>query len=169
MTVESVATELGLWRDIRQAIYTALGEEGDRLLRQLASLPIKSSRATRRLGSYNSRHGVPLCIRLQFAQEPENLKETLLHEIAHFCDHQTRPSGKRRYPVHGERWQAWAEALGVSGKRSGNSEALNRLYRQRLKRVAICQKCGVEFHRLKRLSRRRTYVHPDCGGILKQI
>jgi len=168
MTVESLATELGLWADICEHIDGYAGRKSTRLLAQLADLPVKRSRATRRLGSFAVQNGKPLCIRLQFSQEPENLKQTFLHEIAHVCDHLTRSLFRSRR-AHGPSWQAWAKVLGTPAKSCGRSEALNQLHRQRLKLVAICQNCGAEFHRVRRLSRNRKYYHSKCGGSLRPV
>jgi hypothetical protein len=30
--------------------------------------------------------------------------------------------------------------------------------------VAVCERCGCVFHRLRRLARRRKWVHPECGN-----
>jgi len=169
MTVKSLATELGLWDDIYQQITNCAGSKAVRLLARLADLPVKRSHATRRLGSYVSQRGRPLCIRLQFAQEAESLKQTLLHEIAHFCTQQSSSLWRRDRRSHGPQWQAWAKALGSSTSSCGKSEALNRLHQERLKLVATCQKCGAEFHRARRLNRGRNYFHSQCGGPLQPI
>ncbi|MDH3998218.1 MAG: SprT-like domain-containing protein [Desulfuromonadales bacterium] len=167
MTVKDLAIELGLWDDINQHVRAFDAANAPKLLQQLAELPVKRSHATRRLGSYVSRDGQPHSIRLQFAQEPENLKQTLLHEIAHLCDHLTSPKATRR--GHGPRWKAWATALGINVKSCGESEALAQLQQQRLKLVAVCQKCGAEFKRIRRLSRGRRYYHTECGGVLRRV
>ncbi|WP_303722986.1 SprT-like domain-containing protein [Malonomonas rubra] len=169
MTVASLAQELGLWEEICENIHCFSGRKSRRLIDRLATLPIQRSRATRRLGSYVTRNGRPFCIRLQFAQEPENLKQTLLHEIAHACDHFSTRFAIRFRRAHGPSWQAWAKALGTSVKSCGRSEALDQLHRQRLKLVAVCQNCGAEFHRVRRLNQGRKYVHPSCGGPLRLL
>ena len=169
LTVASLAKELGLWSEISEKIKVAGGNNGRRLVSRLAQLPIKRSGATRRMGSYVSRLGEPVCIRLQFAQEPESLKQTLLHEIAHFCDHQTNQVARKYRRAHGANWQVWATALGTPAKSCGNSEAMEQLYQQRLKLVAVCLKCGTEFRRVRALNRRRKYFHTECGGRLRPI
>lgn len=169
MTVERLARELNLWEEILQTIDTLAENDAPRLICELARLPVKRSSATRRMGSYVSLNGRAVCIRLQFSQEPDNLKQTLLHEIAHFCDHQLFQSGKKYRRAHGAQWQTWAIAFGVPAKSCGNSEALNQLHQQRLKLVAVCQNCGAEFRRVRRLNRRRKYFHTGCGGFLRQI
>jgi predicted SprT family Zn-dependent metalloprotease len=169
MTVETCSVQLGLWTRIREKIEELAGEQASGILAQLAPLPIKSSRATRSLGCYVSQAGAPVCIRLQFVQEPDNLRQTLLHEIAHVCDHLSRQAGQRYRQAHGPNWQHWARALGAKPERLGGSENLQRLYQQRLKLVAICQRCGAELHRPRRLNRRRRYLHVNCGGRLKSV
>lgn len=169
MTVETLATQLGLWTQIRNAVEIRSGRAAESMLARLATLPVKRSHATRTLGSYVTRNGHPFCIRLQFAQEPGSLRQTFLHEIAHACDHLTAgPKARRRYS-HGPNWRVWAEELGISAERCGASEAVQELHRQRQKLVAVCEQCGAEFHRVRRLNRRRQYIHRDCGGRLRKL
>ena len=169
MTVASLSRELGLWEDICENIRSFAGRKSARLIDLLAELPIERSHATRRLGSYVTRNGRPVCIRLQFAQEPENLKQTLLHELAHACDHLSVRFAGRYRRAHGPSWQAWAEALGTSAKSCGRSQALDQLHRQRQKLVAVCQNCGAEFHRVRRLNQGRKYYHTTCGCPLRLL
>ncbi len=153
---------------LQQRIGVKLGSERAlKLLSQLDPLPLRSSRAATRLGAYQCRAGEPLAISLQFAQEEEQLRQTLLHEIAHFLDHQTRGSKDYRNP-HGPSWQDWLECLGAAPGR-GDSPALKALYRQRLKPVARCKRCGYTLHRLRRLTRGRRWLHRECGGQLLPI
>ncbi len=159
--VKYLAEQLGLWPQISAAIARS-GQT--RLLQTIASLPVRKSSATRSLGAYVSKAGQPLCIRLQFAQETEQLKDTLLHEIAHACDHLYHQSDKAYRRAHGPNWRAWAQALGATDQRCGHSESVAQLHRKRLKLVAVCQTCGAEFKRIRRLNRRRQYTHPACGG-----
>lgn len=159
--VRTLAGQLGLWPQIAAAIVRS-GEK--KLLEKIAGLPVRRSSATRSLGAYVSKAGLPVCIRLQFAQEEQQLKDTLLHEIAHACDHLSQQPGKAYRRAHGPTWRAWARALGTSDQSRGHSEAVAQLHQQQLKLVAICQNCGTEFKRVRRLNRRRQYTHPDCGG-----
>lgn len=167
MTVKSLASELSLWSRIEAAVATRLSaRRAKKLLRQLADIPVQRSRAVRRLGSYVSQSGRPVCIRLQFAQEPETLSETFLHEVAHACDHLSQPFGWRPSQAHGPKWQKWAGVLGITPSASGRSAELDKLYAERLKVVAVCQRCGAELRRLRRLNPQRNYVHRTCGGHL---
>jgi len=170
MTVKQLALRDELWPQISAAIEGALPEPAARkLLCQIAELPIQPSRATRTLGAYVSKAGRPVCIRLQFAQESDSLRNTFLHELAHLCDHLCNQSGQRYRRAHGPDWQQWAKLLGTEPKRCGRSAALETLYQQRLKLVAVCQQCGSEFHRTRRLNSRRNYVHSKCGGRLRPV
>ncbi len=169
MTVYDLAIKLDLWPQITSAINTAVPAASAELLARIAKVPVKPSWATRTLGAYVSRQGLPVCIRLQFAQEAENLRETFLHELAHLCDHLCHQPGQRYRRAHGPQWQNWAQLLGTQAQRCGKSAALEALYRQRLKLVAVCSDCGTEFRRTRRLNRRRKYFHSNCGGRLRPI
>jgi len=171
MTVKQIADEFSLWQQIETAVNGILKEgSAPALLKKIATIPIHKSRATRRLGAYVSRGGEPICIRLQFAQEPDNLKHTFLHEVAHACDHLSRSKKTSTYRrAHGPSWKNWARALGISTQCCGESDAVRDLHQQRLKLVAVCQKCGAEFHRVRRLNRNGTYIHQQCGGRIKTV
>jgi hypothetical protein len=134
------------------------------LISRLADLPVRKSRATGLLGSYVHRGSTPLCIRLQPLQEPEMLRTTLLHELAHACEHLTSSHPHRHRCSHGAAWRAWALAFGITPQRNGRSAALHALRQERLKPVAVCERCGCVFHRLRRLPARRSWVHPECGN-----
>jgi len=171
MTIKQLADEFHLWRQIEAAVDAVLSQKsGSDLLEKIAPIPVRSSRATRRLGVYVFQGRKPVCIRLQFAQETKNLKQTFLHEVAHVCDHlscwELRKSCRQ---THGESWRMWARALDVSTAVSGESEALRQLYQQRLKLVGVCQKCGAEFFRLRRLNSRQIHTHNRCGGRIRQF
>ena len=170
MTVIQFARQHDLWPQITAAIENFLPEtKAGKLLRRIADLPIQPSRAARSLGAYVSKAGEPVCIRLQFAQEPVNLRETFLHELGHLCDHLCHQSGNRYRRAHGPDWQNWAKMLGAVPERCGKSAALEKLYQQRLKLVAVCQNCGTEFRRTRRLNQRRKYFHSNCGGRLRPV
>ncbi len=169
LTVGQLASELELWEQIVATVQRQVEHSPMDLLAEIAALPVRSSRAARSLGAYVSKVSKPVCIRLQFAQEAENLKQTFLHEVAHLCDHLTNQPDRRYRRAHGPGWQVWAKALGTSVECRGESVAMTRLRQQRLRLVAICQQCGEEFWRLRRLNRRQKYIHPKCGGPLKTL
>lgn len=164
-TVRKVADTLGVWDAFVQGVTLRLaGDEAQTVVDRLGALPVKTSRATGLLGSYAHCGSEPLCIRLQPRQEPDLLRTTLLHELAHACEHLTSPQPQRHRCGHGPSWQAWARAFGIAPQRRGRSATLSALRQERLKPVAVCERCGCVFHRLRRLSARRLWVHPECGN-----
>jgi len=167
MTVQDLAGQLGLWERL-QGIISAEAKDG-RLAARVGCLPVRRSNASTRLGSYLCCGGEAVSIRLQFNQERDLLAETLLHEIAHACDHLDNQNGEVYRGAHGAGWQAWMRAFGLAPRCRGRSEELTRIYRQRLKVVAVCNRCGLEIHRLRRLNSRRRYLHADCGGELLSV
>lgn len=170
MNVRGLAVKLDLWQRIVAGVesYCAVATR-KHLLDKLAVIPVKPSRASRRLGCYAFRGSDPVCIRLQFAQEPENLRQTFLHEIAHACDHLHRQGGGRHRVGHGASWRQWALILGIDSTATGSSATLVALHQRRQKLVAICMLCGAEIYRVRRLNCNNRYLHPPCGGVLKQL
>lgn len=165
-----MTAQLSLSEQVRNALPRVVGARAaEPLWQRIADLPVRSSRATRTLGSYVFRAGTPLCIRLQFSQEAEQLQETFLHELAHLCDHLTRPEGGTYRRAHGPGWKRWALALGADGQVRARSETLSELYRERLKPVAVCRRCGAIVQRLRRLNRGRKYYHRNCGGRIRPL
>jgi len=164
-TVRTVALELEAWDIFAQGVTALVGSvRAAEILHVLGSLPVKPSRATGLLGSYAHCGARPLCIRLQPLQERPLLRTTLLHELAHACEHLLAPDPHRHRCTHGPAWRAWALAFGIDPSPRGRSPALSRLRRERLKPVAFCERCGCVFHRLRRLPARRAWVHPECGN-----
>jgi len=167
-TVRVVAEKLEVWDRFVSGVLARLGRQGGtELIERLTALPVRPSRAVRSLGSYVSRGREAVCIRLQYQQELENLRETLLHELAHACDHLTRREAANYRRAHDKRWKTWARSLGVDPRGTGRSEILHEMREGRMKVVAVCQNCGFEFRRLRRFSigrRRRHMVHPACGN-----
>lgn len=169
-TALTLAQELGVWEHLVASIHQLCeAKRASKLLDKISHLPIRRSRATRTLGSYVSKAGEAVCIRLQFALEPELLEKTFLHELAHACDHLSNQEGKSYRQAHGPGWKEWAAALGAGTDIKGGSEVLSRLYQDRLKTVAVCRKCGAELKRVRRLASRRRYIHRGCGGELKRL
>jgi hypothetical protein len=165
-TVGELLYYLDLFDSLEILIRAELGpDRGDAVLIQLQQLPLKKSQAVTRLGSYSCAGAKPLAIRLQFAQEEEQLKQTFLHEIAHFLDHQTRnPPGPYRNP-HGRSWKYWLQLIGADQENS-DSDAMRALYQERLKPVARCKRCGQLLRRLQRLPQKKRWLHRNCGGLL---
>lgn len=176
MTLESVARTLGIWTSLARDVRARLAadrfstQKSVDLFEALATIPIRPSRATTRLGSYVANGRKPLCIRLQFAQSEAELRATLLHEVAHACDHLTQSAlgriCRRKRFDHGPSWRAWAMALGVEPSYRGASETVSALHQRRIKVVAACTRCGEEIRRVRRLPRGVRYLHLRCGGVL---
>lgn len=158
-------------KNLDSRIVAALKENGFdlRLPDSVAELPVQKTRAVTRFGSYVVRNARPVAIRLQFALPEDELIETFLHELAHCLDHLTNQKGRSYRQAHGDGWKKWAAAFGIAPASCGKSATLHRLREQRLKVVAICQKCGFEVRRLRRFPRRRKYLHIECGGKLRLL
>lgn len=163
VSLQELAQRYALWPRIETAVTQQQVEQPVSFLQQVGRVPVQASRATRRLGCYVSIAGEPRCIRLQFSQESTALHQTLLHEVAHLCDHLENFNGQIYRGAHRRGWQSWALALGISTERCGTSVVVEQLYRQRLKPVAVCQGCGFVLYRQRRLARNRTYCHRECG------
>nr|WP_320050994.1 SprT-like domain-containing protein [uncultured Desulfuromonas sp.] len=168
MTVYDFANRHGLWHRIEQAV-AVLVPDGQTFLERIRSVPVKASKATRSLGCYYSRGSEPRCIRLQFVQEPDALRQTFLHEVAHLCDHLLTFQGKMYRGGHGKNWQHWAKSFKISSERCGHSPAVAKLHQERLKVVAVCERCQQPIYRQRRLPSRRQYLHAGCGGRLRPV
>ena len=163
--VHSLAVRLEVWEQVAAGVRQRLeNAAATNLLDRLGKLPIAATHAVGLLGVYLHRGAEPVGIRLQPHQESALLAMTLLHELAHTCDHLTAADPRRHRCTHGPGWQLWAAAFGIEPVRTGHSPALAQLRRARLKPVAVCERCGCVFRRLRRLSRRRSWVHPECGN-----
>jgi len=164
-SVRNVAEEMGLWDAFTRGVTKRVGpDQAAVLIDRLSTLPVRTSHAVGLLGSYVHRGDSPVAIRLQPAQEADLLRGTFLHELAHACEHLTSPNPAHHRCRHGANWRSWAEAFGISPDRVARSVSLGALRAARLKPVAICEKCGCVFHRLRRLPRRRQWLHPQCGN-----
>ena len=163
--VLSLAVKLEVWERVATGVRQRLADDAAiKLLDRLGNLPVRATRAVGLLGAYLHRGAEPIGIRLQPRQESALLAMTLLHELAHACDHLTAANPLRHRCKHGPSWQLWTTAFAIDPVRTGHSPALAQLRRDRLKPVAVCERCGCVFRRLRRLSRRRSWVHPECGN-----
>ncbi|WP_083928813.1 SprT-like domain-containing protein [Geopsychrobacter electrodiphilus] len=168
-TVGHLIELLDLTSSLKRQIQAEIGEDQTpTLLGQLWALPLKHSHAVTRLGSYACRGENPLAIRLQFAQEDTPLRQTFLHEIAHFLDHQTRQDRRSYHNPHGPSWQRWLTVIAGDTKNT-ESLAMRTLYAQKLKPVARCLKCGFLLYRLRSLPKGRHWLHRQCGGRLERL
>jgi len=88
--------------------------------------------------------------------------ETLVHEYAHLlavARHGARAAG------HGPAWQRAMLDLGQQPKVRHNYEVERNTARQSV--TYVCVRCGRSIVRSRRLSKRRRYVHANCGGALR--
>lgn len=163
--VRALAEELQVWQGFVGAVQRRLpGVVADVLITRIGNLPVRDSRAVGLLGSYQHRGSEPLAIRLQSRQERTQLGITLLHELAHACDHLTAVAPYRHRCTHGRGWRSWAQAFAIAPVAASRSPALAALRQARLKPVAVCERCGTVFHRVRRLPARRRWLHPQCGN-----
>jgi len=96
------------------------------------------------------------------ARDPEKLKSTLAHEIAHVIA--GIGSG------HNAHWRRIAQSLGDTGNRcytQAEGESIGIVRKTKL--VAVCEGCGKEIHKARAYPRGRTYTHKGCGGNFRMI
>ena len=117
--------------------------------------------AERRFGyCSNSRKVISLSTILVKLNPEEQVKQTILHEIAHALT-----PGHH----HDEVWRAVAIKLGDTGERCYRS---SEVVTPEPKHVYACTNCGYKYERLKRIKRYMVSYHPACGpkvGRLKKI
>jgi predicted SprT family Zn-dependent metalloprotease len=114
--------------------------------------------AVRRLGSCRyGRKTITLSRRLTAVREEAEVRNTILHEIAHVL---VGPSHG-----HDRAWQLCARSIGCTGERCS---AVNEEVTAAMKAVARyrvrCPKCGVEAPRFKRTRSPRPKWHTSCGA-----
>ncbi len=127
-----------------------------------------NSRVKRRFGSCKSNafgHTVEIAERVVSSGEFA-IKEILAHEILHTC------FGCKN---HGERWKRYAarmnEVYGYNISRTTSCEALGIEDDAKPRYILACEKCGVEFKRIKktRFVEHPEHYHCSCGGKIKRI
>jgi len=94
--------------------------------------------------------------------DEDRLSATLVHEYAHllaFDRHGRKGAG------HGEPWRQAMRDLGAEPQRTHCYEVQRNARRQQV--TYVCQRCGAQIMRSRRLPRFRRYVHVDCGGGLR--
>lgn len=104
---------------------------------------------------------VELSTKLVEINEPERVKLTILHEVAHAL---TEGHG------HDSVWRAKLLEIGGDGKRCYDSSDTNTLATRRSSRTYVleCQKCGYTGQRRYRREM-NGYRHVGCGGDLLSI
>ena len=100
-------------------------------------------------------------------ERPEQLRETLLHELLHTCP------GCRD---HGARWKAWAELvnreMGTGIARLAREEGpVGPLRHEEVKYKIRCERCGREYLRVRmcKLVKAPWRYRCSCGGKLKRV
>jgi predicted SprT family Zn-dependent metalloprotease len=94
-------------------------------------------------------------------------RETFLHEVAHAWGNAVGD----HHACHNYRWEARAIALGATPERISKIH----IGPDRSKVVAVCEGCGLEIRRNRRLNRNKTWHHSGrskktgrrCGGTLR--
>ena len=81
-------------------------------------------------------------------------REVIAHEVAHLTAGYAAD--------HGPEWRAAARSMGCTGERFA-TKALIEDIGSALKTVAICDGCGHELKRARRLNKNRNYRHGSCG------
>ncbi len=123
-----------------------------------------SNKMTRKAGiAYYRNNIIKLSIPLLCNPENEkDIRETVLHEIAHLLT---------PYQRHNEIWRAVALKIGSNGKRC-HSMAVTRKKREGWETIA-CNKCNTLITigpvRIQRLLSGMAYRHKACGGLLKEM
>lgn len=127
-----------------------------------------NTRARRRLGCcYARAGGFVIEVSASLLDRPEDLRETLCHELLHTCP------GCRN---HGERWKAYAArvngALGMTIQRLAPAEGESGpLRREEVRYVLECQSCGARIgrSRMSKAVKSPWRYRCPCGGKLKRI
>jgi predicted SprT family Zn-dependent metalloprotease len=88
-------------------------------------------------------------------REPEDVAQTMLHEIAHAL---VGPSYG-----HDRTWLAKAREIGYTGGRCSN-DAAAQVVAQQSPYVATCDRCDLALARFKRPAAGARYTHPADGG-----
>ncbi len=91
--------------------------------------------------------------------DSQRLRDTLIHEYAHLLA--VHRDGMRARG-HGPAWRRAMMELGAEPEVHHRYECQRNRPRQVVR--YRCQRCRFEFTRSRRLARRRTYVHRECGG-----
>ena len=110
-------------------------------------------------------HGRHIQIHKCVFVDPDQMRETLAHEVAHII------AGINA--GHDWTWKSIARGLGHSGERCATIEAAERIgitrKEQAVRIVARCSKCDHEIIRARALPRKRIYGHRGCGGRFERV
>lgn len=148
--------------DMEKSAERILAELGSEFpLRELPEIIWKNLRVTAGIAYYRSNR---IALSRILLVDEARLRTTLVHEYAHLL------AVERHGPKaanHGRLWQQAMRELGAEPKRTHEYEVQRNAPRQRV--AYKCKRCGAEFVRTRRLPRRKTYIHADCGGGLRLI
>ena len=98
--------------------------------------------AKRRFGQCNYKtRTIKLSAELTIRNSAEQVRDTILHEIAHALT----PGAK-----HGERWRAKAAEIGCTAERCYSSKTV---VTPEPKIIYVCPNCGLQYKRLRRSAR----------------
>jgi predicted SprT family Zn-dependent metalloprotease len=101
----------------------------------------------------NTRKIISLSEPLVLLNVEEQVKQTILHEIAHALT----PGHN-----HDEVWKATAVRLGDTGERCYRNEEVTI---PEAKHVYACSGCGFKYERIKRIKGYIHHYHPACGRV----
>ena len=169
MNVRGMAKRAGVdWNDIVERLRTCLSE--DQILRA-AQLPAGiNGRMTRSLGCVRVNRATGIPQRLELSRlllergEDQEVREVFTHEVAHVAADLWASDAGAREATHGPIWCSFARVLGVSTAATKKTSYLAEHRASKLKTVAVCDRCGFELKRSRRLNSRRIYSHRQCGG-----
>jgi predicted SprT family Zn-dependent metalloprotease len=109
--------------------------------------------------------------------DPRELKDTFLHEVAHAIKRLSGASGSS----HGRAWREIAGQLGAKPKRRGDVDVKGMKPNRRRKepvtrRTAVCESCGYEWYGTRALHKNSTYTCSrvdweglTCGGDVRKV
>jgi len=93
----------------------------------------------------------------------ERVNITLRHEFAHLLAFSR--FGRQEGRGHGPAWRQAMCDVGLDPRVTHQYEVQRNEPRQTV--VYLCLKCGMDLIRLRRLPRRRKYMHRGCGGMIQ--
>jgi len=100
--------------------------------------------------------------------EPEHIKATFLHELAHILAELFYRTTRHDRCHHDWRWKKMARAIGDDAGRCHSYPYLTRKTQER-KQIYICQSCGNEYPMARKLKHDGRFHHCRCGGAIKRL
>ncbi len=173
MNIKRMATTVGAdWNDIVARLSARLSEAE---IEAVGSLPaLVNGRLTRSLGRVFVNRSSRMPTKLELSRQllgrgtPQEITDVFLHEVAHVAADIFKVREQSLETAHGPIWARFARCLGVAAsataQTSYGTEARAERRASSLKVVAICDRCLFKLEKTRRLNRRRTYSHRQCGG-----